>query len=376
MKSSILLLAVFHQLILFQQISDRGPEYDIDSLKIVFAGDIMGHDSQIASAYDHSTKSYNYHTCFQYLKPYINQADIAVANLEVTLAGPPYKGYPRFSSPDELVEAIKETGFDILLNANNHALDRGKKGLERTIKVMDDNGLIFTGSFENKNLREKKYPLLVEKNNILLGILNFTYGTNGIIADTPNIVNYIDTTFILRDIEKLNKVNPDFIIATVHWGREYERTEHKSQEKLARFLFDRGVNVIIGAHPHVIQPIKTYPSSEDSMDYKLVAYSLGNFISNQRNRYRDGGILFEMVLTKTDKTRIVHYSYTPVWVHKPVRQSKTYFQLVPAGINTEQKQQFGFTKTDLDKLDQFYEDTRTHLKSIPENRFFKNHSFK
>ena len=320
-------------------------EGDRNTLRIVFAGDVMGHDTQISAAYIDSSDTYDYEDCFSYLKPFLGNADIAVANLEVTLAGPPYKGYPRFSSPDALLDGLMNAGFNILVNANNHALDRGSEGLERTKKTADRKGMILTGSFISSGHREQTYPLILEKNDIMLAMLNYTYGTNGLQADTPNIVNYIDTLMIQRDIQKAKLVEPDFVIATVHWGKEYQRQEDTLQRELAGFLFRQGVDVIIGSHPHVVQPVKF--SQNDTGFHHLVVYSLGNFISNQRDRYRDGGIIFGLELEKTDRTRITGFDYLPVWVHKPLQVDKQVFRLIPASLPEEDIEGMGFTETEL-----------------------------
>lgn len=343
---------------------------DKKSLRIVFAGDVMGHDSQINAAYVDSLDSYDYRSCFSYLQPFLEQADIAVANLEVTLAGPPYKGYPRFSSPDALLDGLMNAGFNVLVNANNHALDRGSEGLKRTQEVTDQKGMILTGSFLSSDQRERTYPLLLEKNDILLALLNYTYGTNGLKADTPNIVNYIDTLLIQRDIEKIKLVEPDFVIASVHWGKEYQREEDILQRELAEFLFRQGVDAIIGSHPHVIQPVQY--TETDTGTFQLVVYSLGNFISNQRDRYRDGGIIFGLELEKTDRTRISGMDYLPVWVHKPLERDERNFQLIPANISEDLVEKLGFTETELSVFRQFYEDTRDHLENVPENHFFRS----
>jgi poly-gamma-glutamate synthesis protein (capsule biosynthesis protein) len=339
------------------------------SLRIVFAGDVMGHDTQINAAYIDSTDTYNYRDCFSYLEPYLGNADIAVANLEVTLAGPPYKGYPRFSSPDALLDGLMNAGFNVLVNANNHALDRGGEGLERTQEVTNRKGMILTGSFISSGHREQTYPLILEKNDILLAMLNYTYGTNGLQADTPYIVNYIDTLMIQRDIEKVKLVEPDFVIASVHWGKEYQRQEDPGQRELAEFLFRHGVDVVIGSHPHVVQPVKY--TRTDTGFHHLVVYSLGNFISNQRDRYRDGGIIFGLELEKTDRTRISGIDYLPVWVHKPLQGNKQKFRLIPAGLAEGEIDSMGFNETELSSFRQFYEDTRDHLQNVPENSFYR-----
>ena len=340
-----------------------------NSLRIVFAGDVMGHDSQINAAYIDSSDSYDYENCFSYLKPFLENADIAVANLEVTLAGPPYKGYPRFSSPDALLDGLMNAGFNVLVNANNHALDRGSAGLVRTHEVADCKGMILTGSFISSGQREQTYPLILEKNDIMLAMLNYTYGTNGLQADTPNIVNYIDTLMIRRDIEKVKLVEPDFVIASIHWGKEYERQEDTLQREIAGFLFRQGVDVIIGSHPHVVQPVEF--AQTNTGFHHLVVYSLGNFVSNQRDRYRDGGIIFGLELEKTDRTRISGFDYLPVWVHKPLQGDKRVFRLIPASLAEEEIRGMGFTETELSGFRQFHDDTRDQLKNVPENRFYE-----
>ena len=297
-------------------------------LRVVFTGDIMGHDTQIASALATGAEGYDYHPCFQFLKPYFRQADLVIGNLEVTLAGPPYKGYPQFSSPDELADALKEAGFHILVMANNHALDRGQAGLNRTLEQLDRRGLLHTGVFAGPGERGLSYPLVVEKHGIRIALLNYTYGTNGLKVPPPAIVNRIDTLQIREDLEKATTAEPDFILVTMHWGDEYQRTENSMQRELAAFLFRNGADAIIGSHPHVVQPIR------GDRKGNLVAYSMGNFISNQRDRYRDGGIVFQLDLLKTPEGNFIDgHAYLPFWVWKPWTPQGTLFTVVPANID-------------------------------------------
>lgn len=335
---------------------------EASTLRLVFAGDIMGHDSQIAAARVDSTGGYDYTGCFRYLKPYLRDADLAVGNLELTLAGPPYKGYPRFSSPDELSDALLGAGFNVLVNANNHALDRGKEGFERTHAVLDKKGMILTGSFVSPEKKELTYPLILEKNGIRIALLNYTYGTNSLTADTPNVVNYIDTNLILQDIRKAELVEPDFILACMHWGTEYQREENQDQQSLAAFLFTQGVDAVVGSHPHVVQPIR-FKKSGRYYD-RPVVYSLGNFVSNQRDRYRNGGILLSLELEKTDSTRITGLDYLPVYVHKPKKDGKYSFVLIPSGISDMTRKEIGFTREEEESYLQFCRDTQEHLKSL------------
>lgn len=325
-------------------------------LKLVFSGDIMGHDSQIASALATGDSGYDYKPCFQHLRPYLQEADLVIGNLEVTFAGPPYKGYPAFSSPDELADALHWAGFDILVNANNHALDRGQNGLNRTIEELEIRDLVQTGTFAHPDQRESRYPLVVEKKGIRIALLNYTYGTNGLKETPPAIVNRIDKVQIQMDLEKAATAEPDFILVCMHWGSEYQLNENSEQRDLARFIFRHGADAIIGSHPHVVQPIRGEGSGN------LVVYSMGNLISNQRNRYRDGGILFEMELVKGPNSReIESFAYLPVWVWKPSTIKGTSFSLVPASMDASSASELGMLSEDRDLMIRFRDDTRLRL---------------
>ncbi|MEQ8363837.1 MAG: CapA family protein [Cyclobacteriaceae bacterium] len=301
---------------------------DTTRVSLLFVGDIMQHDSQINAAYDPVSKSYDYSACFQYVKPVIQSADIAIANLEVTLAGPPYKGYPQFSAPDQLAEELKETGFDVLVTANNHSLDRRKKGLERTIDVLDTLSIPHTGTFKDSASRAIKYPLVIEKNGLRFSLLNYTYGTNGIPVTSPNIVNLIDTVQIKTDLAKAREQNTDAIIVFMHWGAEYQDAPNRSQKQIAKLCFENGAMLVIGAHPHVVQPME-----RDTVKNTLVAYSLGNFVSGQQSRYRDGGVMLWVELEKlsaadsSSTVTIKKASYELEWVYRNNESPKKYFIL-------------------------------------------------
>jgi poly-gamma-glutamate synthesis protein (capsule biosynthesis protein) len=359
----ILNYLIFLSFIGFQAMN--GQTVDTSRLKIIFAGDLMGHDGQIKSAWDEKTSTYHYDTCFSMIKELVSSADIALLNLEVTLAGEPYKGYPQFSSPDEVTLAAKRAGFDIFITANNHSLDGGKKGLERTIDVLDKAGIIRTGTFKDSIQRAIEYPLIIEKNNIRLAILNYTYGTNGLVVRPPNIVNYIDTTVILKDISKARLAEPDFIIMTLHWGLEYQREENKQQRDLAGFLIKNGVDAIIGSHPHVVQPIRKYYNNfSDSSSYNPVVYSLGNFISNQGDRYRDGGLMVEIELQKAETTKVTGMNTHPVFVYKPPKSGGgNLFVLLPTNEWESMIELLKIPEADQMYFNTFREDTQEHLEA-------------
>jgi len=173
----------------------------ISRLSLLFIGDIMGHDEQIASARNVGNGSYEYDDVFRHVRDEISEADIAVANLEVTLGGPPYKGYPAFSSPASLAAACRNAGMDVLVTANNHSVDRGRKGILSTIQRLDSLGIMHTGTFADTVARDTLSPFIIEKNGISVAILNYTYGTNGLKVPAPTIVNMLDTAVISSELE-------------------------------------------------------------------------------------------------------------------------------------------------------------------------------
>lgn len=306
-----------------------------DTLQLLFVGDLMQHQGQINAAYTaKGGKGYDYSSYFEYVKEEIGRADFAIANLEVTLGGKPYKGYPAFSAPDEYLTAIHEAGFNVLVTANNHSLDRRQKGLERTIRLIDSLNIPHAGTYVNAEERAKKYPLILEKNGIRIALLNYTYGTNGIPVTLPNIVNYIDTTIIAKDIDTCKTLHPDVIIACMHWGEEYQSLPNNQQKFLADWMLQKGVNHIIGSHPHVVQPIEV---REDSLtnERNLVVYSLGNYISNMSARRTDGGLMVKMELVKDSITRLNNCEYSLVWTARPTQSGKKNHQLYPVNMPTD-----------------------------------------
>ena len=282
-------------------------------LTLVFAGDLMQHLPQITTA--KVGNEYDYTECFEYIKPQIEYADIAVGNFETTLAGPPYTGYPCFGAPDDFLRDCKATGFDVFLTANNHSCDKGKRGIERTIQMMDSMKVKHLGSYVNLASRNKTYPFVLEKNGFRLVFLNYTYGTNGIPVKVPNIVNLIDTVQIAKDIAAAKSKKPDCIIAFMHWGDEYQLVQNKKQEELANWLFEKGVTHIIGGHPHVVQPMEIRTDADGNKH--VLVYSLGNFVSNMTKPSTIGGMLVHMELEKDSTTRVANCNYSLYFVTRP-----------------------------------------------------------
>ncbi len=355
MKKSLFAFALLLSIAAHSQDSIRK-----DSVSFLFIGDIMGHGTQIAAAYDDSTQTYDYQNVFHKVAPLIKQVDFAVANLEVTLAGEPYKGYPQFSSPDALAISCKENGIDILMTANNHACDRRKNGILRTIKVLDSLKIPHTGTFENSNQRWANNLLIIEKNNIRVGLLNYTYGTNGLPAPPPTIVNKIDTLLMCYDIHQSEKEALDKLIVMIHWGTEYKLHPSKEQEKIAKFLFENGVDIIIGSHPHVLQKMEYWHKSDENKE-QLIVYSLGNFVSNQRTAPRDGGAMIQFTLSKEKgETTISQKGYYLTWVHKPSINDKKTFEILPCSIY-EQNNFDGMNTSSIEKMKKYTTTARTLL---------------
>ncbi len=321
-----------------------------DSLSIFFAGDLMQHDAQIKAA-KRKDGNYDYGNSFAYVKPYIRSADIAVGNLEVTLGGAPYRGYPAFSAPDEFLFAIRDAGFDVLMTANNHCMDRGVAGLRRTIRMIDSLKIKRAGTYINKEDRIHNYPLLIEKKGFRIAFLNATYGTNGIPVKEPWSVNFIDREQLRADIMKARLMKPDIIIAFMHWGQEYKTMPSPDEIELSKWLISLGVNHVIGSHPHVIQPMVLLGDSV-SPQKNFVAFSLGNYISNMSAHNTDGGLSVKLLFKKVNGiTRLVSYEKSLVWTSRPILNEKSDFILYPSFVdekclNIREKQ----------KMDSFIED--------------------
>lgn len=341
-----------------------------DTLKMVFVGDIMGHMPQVRAArHEGGDTIYNFSPSYQYVQPYLMSADLAFANLEVTFGGEPYRGYPMFSCPHDLAYDLRQAGFDVLFMANNHSADTGKKGIINTLDHVHEAGFYYTGTFRDPVEREITYPLILEKNNIRLALLNYTYGTNGLPVPAPTCVNLIDTVQIRKDIEKAKLFEPDFIIASMHWGEEYQSKENREQQRLARFLADLGTDLIIGSHPHVIRPFKYIHTAEG--DSVPVIYSVGNFISNQRDRYKDGGVAFEAIIVKgPDGISLLSVAYEPVWVNCFYEHSKMYYRLIPVNDYKRDASVYSLDSSQIAKMEQFYQDIHRNLSNLQYSGFY------
>ncbi len=341
-----------------------------DTLRLLFAGDIMGHATQIKSA-EVGAGEYDYRPCFRYISPILQQADVAIGNLELTLPGqPPYTGYPMFRSPDALALALREAGFDVIVTANNHSNDARGRGVVNTIETLRRLGFQQTGTFKNQRERNLFHPLMVYQNSFKLALLNYTYGTNGIPTDPPTIVNLLDTAQIAADLVEARARKPHFIIAFVHWGLEYQLQENAEQRRMAHFLIRNGADLVVGSHPHVVQPIKieTVTSTDGTQRSAVVAYSLGNFISNQQKPGTDGGILLGVELLHREgapRAEVGRFGYVPVWryVHRQA-DGKTTFLVLPAADGPPSDLKMPTEAHE--NMKRFLERTRAQLRGVDE----------
>ena len=301
----------------------------IQQVDLLFAGDIMQHEAQLKMARQ-SNGEYSFSYCFRHIKQFVRSADISVANLETTIGKSGYSGYPSFCAPDSFLHAVKDAGFKVLLFANNHCMDKGKRGALHTLDMLDSLQIAHCGVYRNAKEREERYPLIVEEKGVRVAILNYTYSTNGREIPSPMVVNLIDKETIARDIQSAREKRADAIIACMHWGDEYVSLPPQRVKELGDWLIEQGVDHIIGNHPHVVQPLEIRESST-TPDRNVVAYSTGNLVSNMSLRRTDGGMMIAMKLMKIlNYTRPRDVRYLLTWIAPKSEDGKRDFTIYPA----------------------------------------------
>lgn len=289
---------------------------------IVAIGDTLCHSQNFKDAYDSNTGLYDFSPMFKYITKYFEKATVAVGNLEATLAGPskPYTGYPTFNTPEALATDLKELGLDIMTTANNHALDIGYTGLVSTLNYLDEAGLEHTGRARSQEEQDK--ILFKDLNGIKTAFLSFTYGTNGIPIPEGKeyCVNLIDKDFIKNKIDQAKEEGAELICVSMHWGDEYKTKQNATQEDLAEFLIKNDVKVILGCHPHVLEPMemKTVTMEDGTGKTGFVIYSMGNFFSAQTFENTRNTVILNVQVRKdgaTNEVSIDNATYTPIYVY-------------------------------------------------------------
>lgn len=285
-------------------------------------GDTLCHNTQYWDAYNSSTKQYDFSYVYDDIKDYTSSADITIGSLETTFAGEDrgYSNYPVFNSPDNLATGLKDIGVDVISLAGNHALDYGYSGICRTIDVLDNVGISHLGTYKSAEDQDK--ILIKDVKGVKIAFINYTYGTNGIPvpSDKPYCLNLIDKDLISKQIKQAKEQNVDMIVACMHWGTEYKTSANDEQKELADFLFKSGVDIILGNHPHVLEPMekKTITLDDGSTKDVFVVYALGNFTADQRAEITRDSAILNLDITKDSDGKILinKVSYVPIYMYK------------------------------------------------------------
>jgi len=297
--------------------------------RVVFIGDIMVHDQQLEAA--KYGASWDFKPQFHRVKPLFRRS-LSVGNLETVFAGAKrkYAGYPAFNTPDELAVALSDLEIDIVMLANNHILDHGLDAALRTTKVLDDTGISWTGL---SSQYDPDAPLIFEYGGLKWAFVNYSYGSNSARQLTKSEdlkLNLINDDAIVSGLKLASAYEPDITVAFFHWGAEYQYTPSKSQRHTAELCLSNGANLVIGAHPHVLQPIEVTASGKG---YAVVAYSLGNFVSNQRTKPRERSVILAIDVEKKqgERAAVSRVSIAPTWVSARMEGGRRRIEAVYAG---------------------------------------------
>ncbi len=297
-----------------------------DTVILKFLGDVMLHQAQIDNART-ETGDFDFSDYFCDILEDIGEADVAVANMEFTLAGEPYTGYPAFSAPDSYAEYMAECGIDVFLTANNHIFDRGKSGLERTLEVYRrleaEYGTRMAGSAGNAGDEAGNHPLMMNVKGLRIAFLNFTYGTNSGFGKGYPGTYFTDRAQIRKALLRAGRLGADFIIALPHWGEEYSTSHSASQEKTAEWLAENGADLIVGTHPHVVQDFGYIErTGKDGRTESVpVIYSLGNAVSNMSAPDTQIGLLLTVRIVRDGcgEAKCLAPEFTFLWSSLPGR---------------------------------------------------------
>ena len=363
------------------------PEHVVSTATILSTGDLVMHIPVVNTGLQ-SDGSYNFDSIFRYITDYVDAADYSVVNLETTLAGTdngfPYAGYPRFNCPDALANATKSAGFDMLLTANNHSFDTTLVGYKRTLEVVRELGLGTLGTYLSAD--EQKWTI-EEINGIKVGMLCYTYATGLGPKGTPRlngnaeigeagICNYFTYdnlpafySEVQGYLDEMKAAGAEATMIYMHWGVEYVLAPNEYQTAMAQKLCDLGFDVIIGGHPHVVQPVDLLQSNEDPDHKTVVLYSMGNAVSNQRmgnissisTPHTEDGILFSVTFSKysDDTVYLENVSAIPTWVNLNSNNGSRQYNIVPLddSIRSEWMSKFNMTENEYNSAQRSYDRT-------------------
>ena len=297
------------------------PEPQAVEATIMAVGDIMFHGAQIDAAYDRKTKTYDFNDSYRFVTDILSSADLTLGNFECTLGGP---GKPwsqpdsmSFNAPDTAADALAAAGFDVLSTANNHTNDRGRDGVIRTVEQLRDRGITVVGT--RADAAEKPYAV-VDVKGIQIGVTAYAWGSrNGDLLNLYNTDAAKAKGQFQEMVSAMRADGADIVLFYIHWGAEYQRAPNASQKRLAQALADVGVDIICGSHAHVLQTVGQLTGEQGNKTF--VAWSLGNFISNQITRwnttkfkYTEDTMILNLKLRKEgERTEVIAAEYLPVW---------------------------------------------------------------
>ena len=381
MKIVIITLSILHLFVCNSKSSFRNDEgksnINSDSsftISISVVGDLMCHSPQFEYARV-GKDSFDFAPVYRNVKDYLNRSDFTFGNLETVTAGKNsggYTGYPFFNTPASYITALKEIGIDALVTANNHCLDRGEKGILKTIEEIDSRKLSYIGTYTSQ--RDRDSIRIFDIKGIKIAILAYSYGTNGnqIPKGKSYTVNLIDYDLILKDIKSARRNGAELVLVHFHFGEEYKREPVQFQRDVVNKTIELGADIIIGGHPHVLQPVNFFKAQNAKLDTGFVAYSMGNFFTNQRKIYTDAGLILTIKIRKdlmTNYFNIDRVSFLPTWVFKGNTDNGREYVILPSTnyIDTT----LNLSKSDSVIMNQAYDNTRYIINKYSNNSRLK-----
>ena len=352
---------------------------EIKYIDIVSLGNLIIHQSQINGAKNEN--GYDFSPSFQYIKEMVSEADISLGILEGALAGGEPTGYPIFNSPDEVIDSLRDTGIDVVNYANNHIYDYDDEGLQRTIEITKEKGLDVLGV---KSTEEEKSYLVKEVDGVKIGFASYVFETaavngyktinsNPVSINSENLINTFNynnlESFYNRiesEISEMKAEGVEFIIASMHWGEEYNTYIEATQNEIAKKLNELGVDIILGGHPHVIQPYEIM--CNESGHSTFVIYSQGNSLSNQSEQEigvaeSEDGIMIKFTLEKKDgNVSLKEYKIIPTWVYKEEKGDGTYYhKIIPVEEALANPEEYGINSDVYARLENSLNRTKSIL---------------
>lgn len=378
------------KIIQFNETKGKIAEKENTTIKISSVGNIIFHGKQITGA--KTDDGYDFNPSFQYIKDDLSDSDLTIGTVEGTLNGSNFSGFPNFNAPDETLDALKNSGVDMINYASNHILDKGSEGFRRTIEVTKNKGIDPLGV--RNSLEEDKY-IIKEVKGHKIGFISYTYETqkqgetrtiNSI--PIPSDINGLINTFnygeldsfyndIKNNIDEMKSKGAEFIITSLHWGEEYMTTENETQRALAKELSELGVNLILGGHPHVVQPYDIIKNSKGENTF--VVYSQGNFLSNQcyeelsgesyipdANETEDGiAINFILEEDETGKLSLKEYEVIPTWVYREPKSTDLFVhRIIPLTSAIENKEAYNLPENIYERVQRSLERTKNIVGKI------------